>query len=313
VKFSELVASEEYEDGTSPVVWALQREMIDMEIVARLSIPGEPASKARPRFNGQQSTTRAFTPAKTREAEEIIGWHFRKACPGWGLPDPAGQYGVIAKFFAGNHQRRDVDNMIKLVLDAFNKVIWADDSQVSEVSGCVQRGVDEPSTEIIVYRTWKVVGTKGSPSHDCTCQRCGKVFRTYASWGDKKKFCSRSCGSATLWESRTKPCPGCGKPFRESPGKPREFCSVGCRSRGTLVDLTCDECSKNFSRPRSQVRAGTRAFCDVACQATFWRKRRAVNAKGACSICGAPTSKKTYKRCNGCKLASTQIPGEVQS
>jgi Holliday junction resolvase RusA-like endonuclease len=305
VKLSELAASEEYEDGTSPVVWALQRELADAEVVARMSIPGEPASKSRPRFSGQGHKTRAYNPAKTREAEEVIGWHFRKACPGWKRPDADGEFGVLAVFCAATHQRRDVDNMLKLVLDACNKLVWADDSQVSEVSGRVLRGVDhEPSTEIVIYRTLRLTGV--APPREAVCERCGKTFRVYPSWQGRKKFCSRSCSSAALWESRTKPCPACGKDFRESPGKPREFCSAGCRARGTLVDLTCTECGKEFQRFRSQVRQGARVFCDEPCQAAYWRKRRAAVAKGTCSVCGSPTSRKEYRRCNACKLAGLE-------
>ena len=60
--------------------------------------------------------------------------------------------GVFAVFFCESFQRRDVDNMLKLILDALNGVVWKDDAQVTEVSGRVARGVSNPRTAVLLYR-----------------------------------------------------------------------------------------------------------------------------------------------------------------
>ncbi|MCW2898779.1 MAG: RusA family crossover junction endodeoxyribonuclease, partial [Streptosporangiaceae bacterium] len=80
---------------------------------------------------------------------------FRATAPGH-KPNSEHTYGVTALFVSGTRHRRDVDNMLKLILDGLNKVAWADDDQVVEVSG---RKTYEPlsrdhaRTEVVVYRT----------------------------------------------------------------------------------------------------------------------------------------------------------------
>jgi Holliday junction resolvase RusA-like endonuclease len=41
--------------------------------------------------------------------------------------------GVELAFYQGTRARKDIDNMVKLVLDALNSVAWTDDVQVSVV------------------------------------------------------------------------------------------------------------------------------------------------------------------------------------
>jgi Holliday junction resolvase RusA-like endonuclease len=41
--------------------------------------------------------------------------------------------GVELAFYQGTRARKDIDNMIKLVLDSLNGVAWADDVQVNTV------------------------------------------------------------------------------------------------------------------------------------------------------------------------------------
>lgn len=90
--------------------------------VVRFTIRGEPKSKQRPRVTARGT----YTPTETREAEERVrtAWTETKAEPF------AHQVVVTIDFFNGNKRRRDLDNMAKLVLDALNKVAYADDYQV---------------------------------------------------------------------------------------------------------------------------------------------------------------------------------------
>lgn len=94
--------------------------------IHRLTIPGEPKSKQRPRF----AKGRAYTPAETVKAEKAIGAAWRD------LGVEPMQHAVLVEleFYNGNRRRRDLDNMVKLVLDGLNKIAFDDDHQVIEIN-----------------------------------------------------------------------------------------------------------------------------------------------------------------------------------
>jgi Holliday junction resolvase RusA-like endonuclease len=124
-----------------------------MEI--QITIPGEPQSKGRPRFNTK--TGNVYTPKTTSDAEDAIAETVKAHCVGWGEPPyaPASEVRVSLHFVSHKNPknpagRRDVDNCAKLVLDALNKLVWADDSQVSSLNATIVRGPEhgEPRTEI---------------------------------------------------------------------------------------------------------------------------------------------------------------------
>lgn len=92
------------------------------EKVVRFTMFGEPKSKQRPRVTARGT----YTPKETQEAEQRVraAWRQTQAEPF------TYQVVVTIDFFNGNKRRRDLDNMAKLVLDALNKVAYADDYQV---------------------------------------------------------------------------------------------------------------------------------------------------------------------------------------
>ena len=96
------------------------------EKVVRLTIPGEPRSKQRPRVT-QRGT---FTPKETIIAERVVrdAWRATEQEPF--------RYQLLVEidFYNGNRRRRDLDNMAKLVLDALNKEAYEDDNQVIELN-----------------------------------------------------------------------------------------------------------------------------------------------------------------------------------
>ncbi len=265
-------------------LWA---DLRPVQIVARFTVDGEPASKARARFT---KSGHSYTPAKTKEAEAKVAWAFKSA-GGRKDEDPEASFGVFCLFFNGTRQRRDVDNMIKLVLDGLNGVAWTDDAQVLEVGArkdYVER--DEARTEVVVYQAPRV----GKPMR--VCVECGEKFRVYDSWPNKV-HCSNDCMLAQRRLARRRTCQTCGKEW--DPGKPSEakFCSRECRQQSGRVEISCDRCGASLSRQRCHVRAVN--YCTPACAAAA-RDRSLSRADGTCSDCGGPTSKKKYKRCRSC-------------
>ena len=109
-------------------------------------VGGEPFGKERPRVAGH-----AYTPKKTKDKEEEIaltyksiyhGFKFEKGVPlkvemdfYFGIPKATSKKKRVGmeKGEVRPTKRPDIDNVQKLVLDASNGVVWADDSQVVEV------------------------------------------------------------------------------------------------------------------------------------------------------------------------------------
>lgn len=129
----------------------------------RFSVPGAPVAKARPRFtqNGH-----AYTPDKTRSYEAIVKLCAMKAMKGKKLLTGAILLSVTAffpipKYFtkairekamSGElwHQKKpDWDNVGKIVSDALNGVVYADDAKVSRAI-VEKRYSDFPRVEVLV-------------------------------------------------------------------------------------------------------------------------------------------------------------------
>lgn len=116
-----------------------------MDSWVRVTIPGEPVPKARPRVvNG-----RTYTPERTKTAEHAIGWALRSALGPKGV-DGEREFSVHAVFRTSTKRRCDLDNLLKTVLDAGNGVVWSDDSQVVEARCRIVRGCPDASTYIAI-------------------------------------------------------------------------------------------------------------------------------------------------------------------
>lgn len=112
-------------------------------------VEGEPQGKARPRFSRRSGTV--YTPSKTAEYEKEIRYSYLAVSGGKLIP--AGSYAVVTvdayfkipksytkkKRLACEHninrpdKKPDIDNILKVVLDALNGVAYEDDKQVVEV------------------------------------------------------------------------------------------------------------------------------------------------------------------------------------
>jgi Holliday junction resolvase RusA-like endonuclease len=92
----------------------------------------------------------SYTPEKTVTAEQAVADAFRAAVPGYAYrPDAA--YVVEAVFHNGTRRHRDVDNMLKLILDGLNGVAWADDWQVVRVVADKLYAPGAARSEVWVY------------------------------------------------------------------------------------------------------------------------------------------------------------------
>jgi Holliday junction resolvase RusA-like endonuclease len=110
-----------------------------------LTVFGNPTAKGRPRFN---RSGRAYTDNKTVAAEAGVGWSWKDK---YGLDPMQGDLSVTLSFHEGKHQQpQDLDNLIKLVLDALNEIAWHDDRQIKALTAMVERNSTEPRTWIQV-------------------------------------------------------------------------------------------------------------------------------------------------------------------
>lgn len=132
----------------------------------RIVIPGTPAAKGRPRGTVVAGTVRMFTPAKTRTREGVVASLAADAMAG--RPALTGPVAVtvlavlpIAKSWPKRDRaaalsgdklptgRPDLDNMLKLVSDGCNGIVWADDSQIAQIAARKIYGA-EPRTVVTV-------------------------------------------------------------------------------------------------------------------------------------------------------------------
>jgi Holliday junction resolvase RusA-like endonuclease len=126
-------------------------ETVDGDRVASyFTVPGEPVSKARARTTIKDGKAVTYTPAATVAAEEVIRGYYLAGERHFVDADVE-RIGVRIFFYRKNNIRRDIDNLAKLLLDALNKVAWADDSQINELILWRGRDKKNPRSEILVY------------------------------------------------------------------------------------------------------------------------------------------------------------------
>lgn len=172
-------------------------------------IPGEPLSKARPRVTSRGT----YTPAHVRIAESVLA----AALSGqrW-----ESNVAVAVLFYRSTFQRVDIDNMLKLVLDAGTKArIWRDDSQVTALAGVLELDAVRPRTIIATAHHQSTLG-RGEAAK-LACITCGEAFLPRK--GRSQKYCSAACRRIRP----PKPCVQCGAEYRPTSGTQR-YCSKRC-------------------------------------------------------------------------------------
>ena len=133
-----------------------------------MCIPGEPISKARPKFARRGKFTQTYSTQETEEGKFIA--QALQQLGGKSLDGPLRFAMVCVKSRPKNHYGTgrnlgkvkvsspvhptttpDTDNYVKFVLDCLNGVAYKDDAQIVEISAVKKFGKN-PRTEIIISK-----------------------------------------------------------------------------------------------------------------------------------------------------------------
>lgn len=111
-------------------------------------IPGKVIGKGRPRIN--TNTARAYTPAKTKEYEELVKQYFIIKYRSRNLLEGRLKVTIVAYIGIPKNtskkdreemllnnisptKKPDIDNIIKVILDALNQMAFKDDNQITKI------------------------------------------------------------------------------------------------------------------------------------------------------------------------------------
>ncbi|MCP3684369.1 MAG: RusA family crossover junction endodeoxyribonuclease [bacterium] len=133
----------------------------------KFTVYGKPTAKQRPVVTRKGFT---FTPKKTQEAEEDF---ISQACKHRPEELLDGALRLVVRFYMPKPKskpkkvyfwitRPDLDNYVKLVKDALNKVFWRDDSQIVDLYASKRYG--EPArVEVTIYKMYseEIIGMGG--------------------------------------------------------------------------------------------------------------------------------------------------------
>ena len=93
----------------------------------KITVPGRPVPKGRPRFGVRGKKAYVYTPTETKEYEKLVGWLAKSAgCRPTDKP-------VIVSLDIYTRRKMDLDNVAKSILDGLNGVAYEDDDQVVEL------------------------------------------------------------------------------------------------------------------------------------------------------------------------------------
>lgn len=132
-----------------------------------ITIPGRLAGKGRPRAVARGKFVRVYTPEKTRSVEAMVRQIAAQAMAGrmplegpvkleiTAFMHPAESWSkkrrASARWVTG---KPDCDNVVKLVGDSFNNIVWGDDAQVASLS--MERRYSLTEVERVEVAVWEL-------------------------------------------------------------------------------------------------------------------------------------------------------------
>ena len=121
----------------------------------KITIPGRPVPKARPRLGMRGKTAYIYTPQRTKEYEELVGWTAKAA----GCKPLEGP--VEVELWCYTKGRADVDNLSKSILDGLNGIAFEDDSQVVDLHVHKRKVKTDERVEIEIREAgpWTTIAT----------------------------------------------------------------------------------------------------------------------------------------------------------
>jgi crossover junction endodeoxyribonuclease RusA len=118
------------------------------------AVRGNPRPKGRPRFT---KYGHAYTPKDTKGYEKVVRVAAMAALTKWrdenqGLHwNAAGPFALQVHLFFDDKRKRDLDNCLKSISDALNKLLYDDDHQIDHISA--ERYFDAHSPRAVVTVT----------------------------------------------------------------------------------------------------------------------------------------------------------------
>lgn len=127
-------------------------------MIYEFEVPGKIIGKGRPRINSYTGVV--YTPTRTKDYEELIEQYFLLKYPRFKMFDNRVNVSIIAYFGIPKTAKKseindmlennisptkkpDIDNVVKIVLDAMNKFAFKDDTQITKLQVEKKYGLEE--------------------------------------------------------------------------------------------------------------------------------------------------------------------------
>lgn len=140
--------------------------------IVKLTILGEPQRKQRPQHTIRNGFVHSYTPKKTRDYESVVRYEYQEKYEGivFDRNEPVcatinAYFGLVNSDFgkkglskSGREKMEigyctkhiDIDNIIKIILDALNSICYVDDKQIVVINACKFWTLETPRVEIIL-------------------------------------------------------------------------------------------------------------------------------------------------------------------
>lgn len=193
------------------------------------------------------SGARVYKKENYKAYRDALGWLIKEQLGGeWDTHRYS--FGLRIRFFLGNKRKVDIDNLIKPIMDAGTRIVWADDNQVVELYSIVLREEQNPRVEVLIYTVEDFI------DYHRYCLGCGKELTQK---GLTRKYCSKLCHDTDQRKGVERKCENCGKPFWDGRlvgnkrKKAARFCGRACY--GNWVKTHGKKMAQRFKKDRAPL------------------------------------------------------------